>query len=378
MVSIMRRTSMAPQPTDDRRALIAAVFVLAVIAGIGAVTERVSSTGQESGRARTGRLAVRTIPEAATVFVDGETRGLSPLTVSNLSVGDHELMVRKAGFLDNRSTVQIRADAVTSVTINLTGNTATGEPVVKPPDTGGGSPLKWVLLGGAGAAVAGVLAAKPKDSGGGGGGATTTTVGSSTTTTVSGGSSTTTSVGATRFTLTGRVTDGNGGAAIQGAEPTILDGPNAGAYPGTSSNGNYSIPNLPAGSFRIEFRALNYDLSPAQTVTITNSDAVHNRTMSISVPRADFSQGTCTANGTATTTGLNCTVDGGPSQGRIDSYTWSYEGGGGSDQRHSMQMPCGGRPIGNNSVPVTLTVRNRSGSDTLTKNVTVNKIQGCW
>ena len=43
-----------------------------------------------------------------------------------------------------------------------------------------------------------------------------------------------------------------------------------------------------------------------------------------------------------------------------------------------MQMGCGGRPIGNNAVPVTLTVRNRSGSDTVTKNVTVNKIAGCW
>ena len=158
-------------------------------------------------------------------------------------------MVRKTGFLDNRSTVQIRADAVTTVTIDLTGNAPTGEPVVKPPDTGGGSPLKWVLLGGAGAAIAGVLAGKG-GGGGGGGGTATTTVGSTTTTTVPGGSSTTTSVGATRFTLTGRVTDGNGGAAIQGAEPTILDGPNAGSYPVTSSNGNYSIPNLQPGSFR--------------------------------------------------------------------------------------------------------------------------------
>ena len=356
--------------------MIAAALILAVIAGAGAVTERVSSAVQV---APTGRLAVRTVPDAATVFVDGQSRGLSPLTVSNLSVGDHELLVRKTGFLDNRSTVQIRPDAVTTVTIDLTGNTATGEPVVRPPDTGGGgSPLKWVLLGGAGAAVAGILAGKGGGGGGGGGTATTTTVGNTTTTTVPGGSSTTTSVGATRFTLSGRVTDGNGGAAIQGAEPTILDGPNAGSFPVTSSNGNYSIPNLQAGSFRIEFRALNYDLSPAQTVTITNADAVHNRTMSLSFPRADFNQGTCSANGTATTTGLDCAVDGGPSQGRIDAYTWSYQGGGGSDQRHQMQMGCGGRPIGNNSVPVTLTVRNASGSNTITKNVTINKIAGCW
>jgi PKD repeat protein len=43
-----------------------------------------------------------------------------------------------------------------------------------------------------------------------------------------------------------------------------------------------------------------------------------------------------------------------------------------------MQASCRNRSIGANVVSVTLTVRNRSGSNSLTKNVDVNKIAGCF
>jgi len=43
-----------------------------------------------------------------------------------------------------------------------------------------------------------------------------------------------------------------------------------------------------------------------------------------------------------------------------------------------MRASCHDRPIGATVVPVTLTVRNRSGSNSLTKDVSVNKVAGCF
>jgi hypothetical protein len=330
--------------------------------------------------ARAGRLSIRTTPDAATVVIDGQTRGLSPLTVPELAPGPHELTIRKAGFLENRTTVQVRADATDTVTIVLTALPQTpGGPIVTPADNGcGGSKMKWYVLGGAGAAIAAVLAGK---SGSGGGG--TTTIQTTTTTSIGSGSSTTipsTTTGATIFAIRGRVTDSQNGAPIPGAQPTVVGGPQAGTKPGADSNGNYVITGLPAGSYNIEFRAQDYDLSPAQNVTIVNSDVTEDRRMSLTVPRANFSQSPnpCVANGTATTPGLTCTLDGGSSQNRIDSYEWSYQDGSGTGQSHPMSAACRGRAIGINQLQVTLTVRNRAGSDSSTKNVPVNKIAGCF
>lgn len=71
-------------------------------------------------------------------------------------------------------------------------------------------------------------------------------------------------------------------------------------------------------------------------------------------------------------------MDGSSSQNRIDSYEWAYQDGSGTGQSHPMQASSRNRSIGANIVSVTLTVRNRSGSNSLTKNVSVNKIAGCF
>jgi hypothetical protein len=131
-------------------------------------------SGPSTGRAAVGVLSVQSTPGGATVLVDGQSRGLTPLLVGDLSPGSHQLTVRRTGYLDNRSTVLIRADVVETVTIVLTAVTAPPTPAPQSASQGSGR-LKWLLLGGAGAAVAGVAAGK----GGGGGNApssTTTTI----------------------------------------------------------------------------------------------------------------------------------------------------------------------------------------------------------
>lgn len=71
--------------------------------------------------AETGSLTVATDPAGSEVIVDGESRGLAPLTLQNLSVGQHRVLVRARGTTYTR-TVQI--DAGTTATLFVGGNQA--------------------------------------------------------------------------------------------------------------------------------------------------------------------------------------------------------------------------------------------------------------
>ena len=64
----------------------------------------------------TGHLSVATDPAGSTVLVDGEERGVSPLTLRDLSVGQHRVVVRARGTNYTR-TVQIEAGATASLFI---------------------------------------------------------------------------------------------------------------------------------------------------------------------------------------------------------------------------------------------------------------------
>ncbi len=72
--------------------------------------------------AGTGGLQIATDPAGARVFVDGEARGISPVTVAGLKVGDHLVTVRGAkGDAVNR-TVSVQEATVASLIISM--NTA--------------------------------------------------------------------------------------------------------------------------------------------------------------------------------------------------------------------------------------------------------------
>jgi len=76
----------------------------------------------------TGGLQIATDPAGARVFVDGELRGISPVTVAELKVGDHLVTVRGAkGDAVNR-TVSVQEATVASliISMNTTGAYASG------------------------------------------------------------------------------------------------------------------------------------------------------------------------------------------------------------------------------------------------------------
>ena len=75
----------------------------------------------------TGALQITTEPAGARVWVDGELRGVAPITISNLNAGDHAITVRSGGEPINRTvTVQNGATASLVVTLPGAGSFASG------------------------------------------------------------------------------------------------------------------------------------------------------------------------------------------------------------------------------------------------------------
>lgn len=106
----------------------------------------------------TGTLAITTDPAGATVYVDGEMAGVTPLSVSTVASGDHRVRVVKSGYLDNGRLVTVAAGKSSTVTVKLTRNDA--GTTAAAPVLGGGGMKKWLIIGAAagGGAAAYVLA----------------------------------------------------------------------------------------------------------------------------------------------------------------------------------------------------------------------------
>jgi PEGA domain-containing protein len=89
--------------------------VEATLAGHGAARQevRLASGGITpvtlSLEAALGQLVVSTDPAGSDVRVDGRLRGSSPVTVTGLSLGSHTVSALRGGYLQNDTTVQVRA-----------------------------------------------------------------------------------------------------------------------------------------------------------------------------------------------------------------------------------------------------------------------------
>jgi PKD domain-containing protein/PEGA domain-containing protein len=116
-------------------------------------------------------LSVASDPAGATVYVDGESHGATPVELKDLAPGDHRVTVVKDGFLDNSRVMSLRTGQSHDLQVKLTPSQAPAirRPRVRSqqeqvPPAGeekekkkGGSKAKWIVLGlgvaGAGAAA---------------------------------------------------------------------------------------------------------------------------------------------------------------------------------------------------------------------------------
>jgi hypothetical protein len=108
-------------------------------------------------------LTVSSEPLGATVYVDGEAQGATPLEVTKLSPGDHRVRVEKDGYLENSRLVSVASGQSRAVQVKLTpdsGARFTTTTQVEKKGGGGGGSKKglWIALGvvavGAGVALA--------------------------------------------------------------------------------------------------------------------------------------------------------------------------------------------------------------------------------
>ncbi len=68
---------------------------------------------------RTGSLDIDSDPSYAEVYLDGSYRGRTPLTISNLEVGEYQIKISKDDYYDWYSTVQIKQNITTQVFTQL-------------------------------------------------------------------------------------------------------------------------------------------------------------------------------------------------------------------------------------------------------------------
>lgn len=80
------------------------------------IDELTSHVGSFDGR--TGTWKLTTTPPGASVEIDGRDAGITPLSVE-LRIGKHEAVIRASGYIPERLTVEIDADAETSQVLSL-------------------------------------------------------------------------------------------------------------------------------------------------------------------------------------------------------------------------------------------------------------------
>jgi hypothetical protein len=87
--------------------------------------EVIGSTIETGGRVSSpvGHLLVTTEPTRIPVMIDGVERGVSPLTITDLSVGDHEVSIRTRSGTRHR-TVRVEAGATSSLLLSVPEATA--------------------------------------------------------------------------------------------------------------------------------------------------------------------------------------------------------------------------------------------------------------
>jgi PKD repeat protein len=67
----------------------------------------------------TGSLIIQSTPTGANVYLDGEGRGMTPLTLRNVTPGTHRLLLTSSGFSDYQETIQLSAGSQHTVTAQM-------------------------------------------------------------------------------------------------------------------------------------------------------------------------------------------------------------------------------------------------------------------
>jgi hypothetical protein len=68
-----------------------------------------------------GSITATSLPSGANVYLDGDFRGTTPLTITNVAAGSHNLLLTMPGYLDARETVQVETGSTVQVSVTMSG-----------------------------------------------------------------------------------------------------------------------------------------------------------------------------------------------------------------------------------------------------------------
>ena len=94
---------------------VALAGVLALNPAIG-----VAASGEASAPKVSGVVSIASSPPGASVYLDGQFAGQTPLSLSRISAGDHRVRLEKDGYLENGRIVNVAAERSYSLQVTLT------------------------------------------------------------------------------------------------------------------------------------------------------------------------------------------------------------------------------------------------------------------
>ncbi len=60
-----------------------------------------------------GTLSIKTEPDGATVYIDGKNYGLTPIEITDLEIGEHEIVISKDGYAQIIKKIEIKEEPIT-------------------------------------------------------------------------------------------------------------------------------------------------------------------------------------------------------------------------------------------------------------------------
>ena len=135
----MRRNSSGWLPRVSRGISVVTIFVHVLAVGTPALYAESASEGG---------LSVVTDPPGASVYVNGESRGVTPLQIDRIAAGEHRVTVVKDGYLENSRVVRVEAGRKQALELELTSSAGhpRSEAQVQSAGGGGGGVPTWVWI----------------------------------------------------------------------------------------------------------------------------------------------------------------------------------------------------------------------------------------
>jgi len=137
----MRRKSCGWLRTLQEGASLVTIVIFVLAQGTSALSAAATPAAE-------GGLSVVTDPAGASVYINGESKGITPLQLDRIAAGEHRITVVKDGYLENSRVVRVEAGQRQAIEVRLTSSEghARHEAQIQPAGGGGEGVPTWVWI----------------------------------------------------------------------------------------------------------------------------------------------------------------------------------------------------------------------------------------